>query len=127
MRLLHAARAILAAGLCLTGCADESEMDADIAARGAAALQRYGCGACHEIPGVAGATGMVGPPLVDLVRRVYIGRGLPNTPENLIQFIRAPQAKAPHSVMPDMQVSATDAADMVTYLLDNVVSRGRRP
>lgn len=80
------------------------------------ALQNYGCGACHRIPGVAGADGIVGPPLVEMRRRVYIGRGLPNTPENMLRWIRAPQELAPRSAMPDMQVSAADAHAMTAYL-----------
>ena len=33
------------------------------AARGSAAIARYGCGSCHIIPGVSGASGLAGPPL----------------------------------------------------------------
>ena len=33
------------------------------AERGRAALRRYGCDACHLIPGVRGADGLVGPSL----------------------------------------------------------------
>lgn len=79
-------------------------------------MRQYGCGACHRIAGIAGAEGVVGPPLVDMARRVYIGRGLPNTRENMIRWIRTPQEFAPRSAMPDMQVTATDAADMAAYL-----------
>lgn len=110
----------IAGWLLLAGCANESGTPATAARedvqRGAAALQRYGCGACHRIPGIASADGVVGPPLIAMARRVYIGRGLPNTPANMIRWIRAPQEVAPRSAMPDMQVTAADAADMVAYL-----------
>ncbi len=106
--------------LFLAGCANESAAPRfgtrEDAARGAIALHQYGCGTCHRIAGIASADGVVGPPLVDLARRVYIGHGLPNNPQNMIRWIRAPQEFAPGSVMPDMQVTAADAAAMVAYL-----------
>lgn len=106
--------------LLLAACANESDAPRfgtrEDAARGAIVLHQYGCGACHRIPGIASADGVVGPPLAAMARRVYIGRGLPNTPDNMIRWIRAPQEFAPHSAMPDMQVTAADAAAMVSYL-----------
>lgn len=92
------------------------EKTGDALRRGALALHTYGCGACHRIPGIAGADGVVGPPLVNMRQRVYIGRGVPNTSANMIRWIRAPQAMAPGSAMPDMQVSAADATAMAAYL-----------
>ena len=86
-------------------------------ARGALALSEFGCGACHRIPGIASADGIVGPPLVDMHRRVYIGRGLPNTAQNLAQWIARPQQFAPGSAMPDMRVGDADAAAMAAFLL----------
>ena len=41
--------------------------------RGAEAIVRFGCGACHVIPGIQGAVGKVGPPLIDFSERGYIG------------------------------------------------------
>jgi cytochrome c len=114
-------RRIAVAGVVLlSSCANEADVPVagarlDIE-RGAVALQRYGCGACHRIPGIPSADGVVGPPLVDMARRVYIASGLPNTPDNMARWIRAPQEFAPRSAMPDMQVSAADAAAIVTYL-----------
>lgn len=83
---------------------------------GAIALQAYGCGSCHRIPSIASADGIVGPPLVDMRRRVYIGRGLPNTPSNMARWIQLPQKFAPGSVMPDMQVSGADAQAITAFL-----------
>ena len=121
----------LAAGLA-GGCADDpaqTSMSADTTAdptamaaspqlrrRGAVALREYGCGACHRIPAVHGAAGVVGPPLVDMGQRVYIARGLPNTAHNMMRFIQMPQQFAPGSAMPDMQVSAADAQAITAYL-----------
>jgi cytochrome c2 len=107
----------VAACALLAGCSGSSDnatrMEVE---RGALALRQYGCGSCHRIPGVASADGIVGPPLTEMRRRVYIARGLPNSPENMVRFIRAPQALAPRTAMPDMQVSADDATAIAAFL-----------
>lgn len=79
-------------------------------------LRQYGCGSCHRIPGVAAATGKVGPPLQGVGKRVYLGGVLPNTPENMAAWIRAPQKFDPPTAMPDLQVGPEHARDMVAYL-----------
>jgi cytochrome c2 len=79
-------------------------------------IQRYGCGACHAIPGVPGAHGAVGPPLGGIASRRIIAGRLPNTPDNLIHWIENPQAVEPGNVMPDLGVSAADARDIAAYL-----------
>ena len=84
--------------------------------RGRQAIRLYGCGTCHEIAGVAGAEGKVGPPLTGIASRAYIAGVLPNTPENLARWIKAPQSIVPGNAMPDMGVSASDAADITAYL-----------
>jgi mono/diheme cytochrome c family protein len=108
------------AALALVACAGDDpprpQADADLLARGARALERHGCGACHTIDGIAGADGIVGPPLVDMARRVYIGRGLPNTVPNLVRWITDPQTIAPGSAMPDMQVSPMEARAIAAWL-----------
>jgi len=85
-------------------------------ARGRALLHQYGCGYCHSIRGVDAARGNVGPPLDDVGRRVYLAGALPNTPEQMARWIRAPQAYRPGTAMPDVNVSEEDANDMVAYL-----------
>ena len=79
-------------------------------------LRQFGCGACHDIPGVATARGKVGPPLKGVARRVYLAGALPNTPENMAAFIRAPQRADPRTAMPDLGVTQAHARDMVAYL-----------
>lgn len=108
---------LLAASLALFGCADRPTSVPTDVARGRVALHDHGCGSCHRIPGVAGANGIVGPPLAHLRRQVYIAGSLPNTSENMVRWIRAPQAIVPQSVMPDMQVTQVDATAMTAYLL----------
>ncbi len=86
------------------------------AGRGSQLISDYGCGACHTIPGVDGATGEVGPPLGGFARRLYVAGQLPNTPANLIRWIRTPQSVYPGNVMPDLGVSQNDARDIAAYL-----------
>jgi cytochrome c2 len=79
-------------------------------------LRQFACGSCHSIPGVANASGKVGPPLEGIAGRVYLGGVLPNTPENMASFIRAPHKADPRTAMPDMGVTEAHARDMVAYL-----------
>lgn len=83
--------------------------------RGAQLIRAYGCGACHRIPDVRGARGNVGPSLERLPERVYLAGFLPNTPENLARWIREPQSIAQATAMPDLGISADDAAAMAAY------------
>lgn len=84
--------------------------------RGRALLRSYGCGTCHVVPGVRGANGRVGPPLERIARRAYLGGVLPNSPENMVRWIRAPQAVDPLTAMPDMGIGETAATDITAYL-----------
>jgi cytochrome c1 len=83
---------------------------------GRQAIQRYGCKACHTIPGIPGANGQVGPPLTQFGSRTYIAGELPNTPENLMRWIRTPHDVEPHTAMPEMGVTDKDSQDIATYL-----------
>ena len=84
--------------------------------RGRTAIRKYGCGSCHDIPGVSGAVGMVGPPLGTIAQRVFIAGVLPNEPDNMIRWIENPQAIDPKTAMPYMGVSVRDARDIAAYL-----------
>jgi cytochrome c2 len=84
--------------------------------RGAAVIQEAGCGTCHTIPGVAGASGTVGPPLTAWARRSYIAGNLPNAPDNLIRWVMDPHAVEPGTAMPDLGVSEQQARDVAAYL-----------
>jgi mono/diheme cytochrome c family protein len=86
------------------------------ARRGKLALGQYACIACHRIPGVAGASAPVGPPLEGIGSRRFIAGTLPNTPENMLRWLRSPQAVNPRSAMPDLGVTERDARDMAAYL-----------
>ncbi|HKV12294.1 MAG TPA: c-type cytochrome [Thermoanaerobaculia bacterium] len=84
--------------------------------QGPALIHKYGCGACHNIPGVDGARGMVGPPLDTIASRSYLAGQLPNTPENLMLWIRKPQDVEAGTAMPDMGVTEKDGRDIAAYL-----------
>jgi cytochrome c2 len=76
----------------------------------------YGCGACHTIPGVPGATGKVGPSLVEFRSRAMIAGVLANNDKNLIEWIRHPRKVDPRTAMPDLGVSENEAKDIAAYL-----------
>lgn len=76
----------------------------------------YGCGGCHEIPGVERAVGKVGPPLSGVGARVYIAGRRENTPQNLMQWIQDPHSVDPETAMPTLGVTPADARDIAAYL-----------
>ncbi len=76
----------------------------------------YGCGKCHNVPGIHGANGVVGPPLVALSRRTYIAGNFPNTPENLVHWVMAPQSMKPKTAMPELGLTEPQARDVAAYL-----------
>jgi mono/diheme cytochrome c family protein len=84
--------------------------------RGKTAISQYACGTCHEIPGIVGATKPVGPPLKGIATRKYLAGVLPNTPENMIRWLRAPTEVDPRTAMPDLRVTPRDANDIAAYL-----------
>ena len=87
----------------------------DVAA-GAELIERAGCGSCHMIPGIDGADGLVGPPLIHWSRRVMIAGLLKNTPSNLVTWLMAPQDVVPNNAMPDLGLSEEQARDIAAYL-----------
>ncbi|HZP67212.1 MAG TPA: c-type cytochrome [Rudaea sp.] len=84
--------------------------------RGPDAMLRYGCGGCHDIPGVRGARGLAAPSLARFGVRAYIAGELRNTPDNLVQWIAHPHGIEPKTAMPDMGVGDRDAHDIAAYL-----------
>ena len=85
-------------------------------ARGPAIMRKYGCQACHTIPGVVGADGLVGPPLAGIASRSYIGGVLPNAPDNMLRWIKDPKAVDSLTAMPNTGVTASDARHIAAYL-----------
>lgn len=86
------------------------------ARRGAEIISQVGCGSCHTIPGIRSAQGVVGPPLYFFSRRTYIAGELPNTPANLIRWVRDPQSVEPGTAMPVLGLDEAQARDVAAYL-----------
>ena len=84
--------------------------------RGVRVIRDKGCGSCHRIGDVPGATGQVGPSLRDLTARAYIAGKLTNTPDNAVRWIMDPQSISPGTVMPDLGVTEAEARDIVAHL-----------
>jgi cytochrome c len=110
--------------LCLaTGCGREQQK-AQVAAtttggsedRGKQLIDKYGCNACHVIPGISGPKGMVGPPLDHMAVRQIIGGKIQNTPENMMKWLQNPQALDPQNAMPNLGVTPADSRDITAYL-----------
>lgn len=84
--------------------------------RGRELVAAYGCGGCHSVPGVAGASGSVGPPLDGFGDRAYIAGALRNEPGALVRWIRSPQSVEPGTAMPDLGVGEVQARHIAAYL-----------
>lgn len=89
--------------------------DAD-PARGREAIMRYGCVACHAIPGIGNPGSNVGPPLRQFAKRSYVGGVVPNMPADLVAWLMNPPAIDPRTAMPNMGVTQADAKDIAAYL-----------
>jgi cytochrome c1 len=79
-------------------------------------IVHYGCGACHQIPGVKEAQGLVAPPLTEFGKRGTIAGHFSNTPDNLIDWIHDPQAMLPGNDMPNLGVTRDEARNIAAYL-----------
>lgn len=85
-------------------------------AAGRAAIRARHCGACHAVPDVTGAAGVVGPSLDSFSRRSFIAGAVPNTPANLIAWIRAPRLVDPRTAMPTLGLGEDEARNVAAYL-----------
>ncbi|WP_126173570.1 c-type cytochrome [Altericroceibacterium xinjiangense] len=95
--------------------------DSAAASRGLALIDKVGCGACHEIPGLDWPKGRLGPSLAGFDDVGLIAGHLPNRPGTLAAFIRNAPAVKPGSTMPPMPLTEEQAADIAAYLygIDN--------
>lgn len=114
----------LSIGVCLlwiAGCGsgvkrEAAELTGGNPDRGIETIGHYGCAACHTIPGIRGATALVGPSLDRIASRSYLAGRIQNTPANMMRWIQHPQAIERGTVMPEMGVTDTDARDIAAYL-----------
>jgi cytochrome c oxidase subunit 2 len=76
-----------------------------------------GCIACHSLAAVNAPKGMVGPNLANVGARSYIAAGtLKNTDENLVRWIRDPQAIKKGVLMPTLPMTEAEAQALAAYL-----------
>ena len=83
---------------------------------GAALIAEKGCGACHMIPGIEGANGLVGPPLTLMGEQIFVAGLLRNTPQNLAAWVLEPQRFVPGNAMPSTGLTPSEALDVAAYL-----------
>ena len=114
--------AVCAAAVFMPGCGDAAAkttaagLTGGVPERGMAAVNRYGCGACHTIARNPTAHGLVGPPLTGIGARMYVAGVLANTPPNIVHWIQHPKEVDEKTVMPDLGVTDQDATDIAAYL-----------
>lgn len=84
--------------------------------RGRALIVAAGCGACHVVPGIPNARGLVGPPLTNFGARAYIAGRLANQPDALVRWLLDPPAIYPGTAMPRVGFTPTQARDVAAYL-----------
>jgi cytochrome c oxidase subunit 2 len=83
---------------------------------GESTFLRLSCVNCHSIVGTS-ARGTFGPDLTHLMSRQTLGAGvIPNTSENLRQWIRDPHVAKPGNLMPNMQLSEREVDQVHAYL-----------
>ena len=111
--------AALTVGAC--GGGDETRPVSAIASaadaeRGRQLISDVGCGACHQIPGVRGPRGTVGPSLEGFASRSLVAGRFPNEPELVADWVRDAPALVPETGMPPMPLTENQAADVAAYL-----------
>ncbi|MGY6215537.1 c-type cytochrome [Methylolobus aquaticus] len=84
--------------------------------QGRALVRSFGCGACHVIPGISEADGIVGPPLDRIAERAYLAGVLANTHENMVRWLRDPPAVDPATAMPKVEMSEDQALHIAAFL-----------
>ncbi|HET7436146.1 MAG TPA: cytochrome c [Thermoanaerobaculia bacterium] len=100
-----------------TPSAQTSTSTAPNAAHGHELIAQYGCNVCHDVPGVDGPHGAMGPSLAGVASRPLISNGkVENNAENLPKFIQNPLAMNPQSSMPPLDITTADAEDIAAYL-----------
>jgi cytochrome c2 len=114
--LLASLGALLVFGGCDEGGVGGRFTDIGDPQSGALYIAQTGCGSCHVIPGIDGADGLVGPPLNQMGRRIFVAGLLRNTPENMMTWLRNPQQIVPGNAMPDMRLTEEQARDITAYL-----------
>lgn len=118
--MTRAAAALVVLAVGAAGCREAGAPARGVVAgdpdRGRELIAAYGCGGCHAVPGVAGASGAVGPSLEGFADRTFIAGRLRNEPASLVHWIQSPQEVDPGTAMPDLGVGEPQARHIAAYL-----------
>jgi cytochrome c len=79
-------------------------------------IRNFGCGSCHEIPGVQGADGTTAPSLRAFSKRSYVAGVVENSMDNLVHWIQNPPEVDHLTAMPNVGVKEPEAKDIASYL-----------
>ena len=84
---------------------------------GRRAFLATGCGGCHTVTGVDGASGLAGPILTNVVLRPTLaGESIPMSPETMTRWLLDPAAVKPGTAMPNVGLDEQEARDLTAYL-----------
>jgi cytochrome c len=104
----------------MVACRDRSDAPVESprpdAERGRRLVSAYGCAGCHEVPGVVGTHGVIGPSLARWGFRSHIAGRVPNRPDQLVRWIQEPSSLDPDTAMPALGVTAAEAWNIAAYL-----------
>ncbi|HMO74847.1 MAG TPA: c-type cytochrome [Sphingopyxis sp.] len=101
---------------CHPATIEPGEADSAAVARGRAAAERLGCGACHAMPGIDWPKGTVGPPLAGFGDRALIAGRFRNDAAVLAGFVRDAPALVPGTAMPPVAMTDDEARDIAAWL-----------
>jgi cytochrome c1 len=76
-----------------------------------------GCGGCHTVAGVPGASGVAGPNLTNIgLRPTLAGASIPNSPQTMTAWLMDPSALKPDARMPNTGLTQQEAQDLTAFL-----------
>jgi len=84
-------------------------------------MLQFGCGSCHTVPNIPGASGTIGPNLggptpIGQRKQIAGGAGPNNSPADLAAWITDPPSLKPGTAMPKLNLSQDQAAAVAAYL-----------
>lgn len=76
-----------------------------------------GCGACHTLRGVPGASGVVGPNLTNVaLRTTLVGEAMENSPATMARWILDPPVLKADAKMPKLGLTEQEAEAIAAFL-----------